>query len=113
MKSNVLLLSPPMYFELIVLEIWSLSTKYFATEDQYLSLQYFSFVASSFNQILFILVWNKKPYKPKGSASILITWSSADKSNSSKGLISSKALLPMCWRLFGNERILVPRSKHR
>ncbi|MDY2887440.1 MAG: hypothetical protein SOT25_01520 [Malacoplasma sp.] len=91
----MLLLSSPMYFELIVLKIWSLNTKYFATEDQYqsLSLQYLSFIASSFNQILFTLVSYKKPLPlhSKGPASILITWSKADKSNSFKELISAKA----------------------
>ena len=90
-----------MHFELIVLEIWSLSRKYFATEDQCLSLQYFSFVVSSFNQILSIIIHAllyKQPSLLKGPASILITWSKADKSNSLTELqkISAKALLPMC-----------------
>ena len=108
----MLLLSPPMYFELIVLEIWSLSWKYFATEDQYLSLQYFSFIVSSLTQIVFILVPCKQPFSSKGLASILITWSNADKSNSFKGLISAKALLPICWRLFGKTSLSDSRSSH-
>ena len=108
----MLLLSPPMYFELIVLEIWSLSWKYFATEDQCLSLRYLSLIASSFNQILFILVLDKKPSLSKGLASKLTTWSSEDKSNSFKLLISAKALLPMCWRLFGKTSLSDFRSSH-
>ena len=66
------------------------------TEDQCLSLQYLAFIAMSLTQILEILVLYKQPSLSKGSASKLITWSNADKSNSFKGLIFSKALLPMC-----------------
>ena len=43
---------------------------------------------------------------------MLITWSKADKSNSSKGLISAKALLPMCWRLFGKTSLSDSISLH-
>ena len=43
---------------------------------------------------------------------MLITWSKADKSNSFKGLISAKALLPMCWRLFGKTSLSDFRSSH-
>ena len=112
LKSKVLLLAPPMYFELIVSKVCALSTKYFATEDQCLSLRYLSLIASSFNQILFILVLDKKPSLSKGLASKLTTWSSEDKSNSFKLLISAKALLPMCWRLFGKTSLLDSRSSH-
>ena len=112
MKSNVLLLSPPIYFELIVLEIWSLGWKQFAAEDQYLSLQYFSFIVSSFTQIVLILVSCKQPSLSKGLASKLITWSNADKSNSFKGLISAEALLPICCRLFGKTSLSDSRSSH-
>ncbi|MDD6144895.1 MAG: hypothetical protein PUB26_01220 [Mycoplasmataceae bacterium] len=54
----------------------------------------------------------KQPLLPKGLASKLITWSKADKSNSSKEVIPSKALLPMCWRLFGKTSLLDWRSSH-
>ena len=61
---------------------------------------------------MFILVPLKQPLLPKGLASKLITWSNADKSNSFKGLISAKALLPMCWRLFGKTNLLDWRLLH-
>ena len=82
------------------------------TEDQYWSWQYLSFIAWSFTQIVLILVSCKQPSLSKGLASKLITWSNVDKSNSFKGLISSKALLPMCWRLFGKTNWLDWRSSH-
>ena len=81
-------------------------------EDQCLSLQYLAFIAMSLTQIFDILVLYKQPSLSKGSASKLITWSNADKSNSFKGLISSKALLPMCWRLFGKTSLSDSRSSH-
>ena len=84
----------------------------FQQKDQNRSLQYLFFIAWSFTRIVLILVSYKQPSQPKGLASILITWSSADKSNSSKGLISAKALLPMCWRLFGKTNWLDWRSSH-
>ena len=71
-----------------------------------------SFIAWSFTQIVLILVPCKQPSLSKGLASILITWSKADKSNSSKGLISAKALLPICCRLFGKTSLLDFRSSH-
>ena len=61
---------------------------------------------------MFILVPCKQPFSSKGLASKLITWSKADKSNSFKGLISAKALLPICCRLFGKTNWLDFRSLH-
>ena len=80
------------------------------TEDQYWSWQYLSFIAWSFTQIVSILVLYKQPSLLKGLASKLITWSNADKSNSFKEVISAKALLPMCWRLFGKTSLSDFRS---
>ena len=77
-----------------------------------MSLQYLSFISWSLTQILEILVSCKQPSLSKGLASKLITWSNADKSNSFKLLISAKALLPMCWRLFGKTSLSDFRSSH-
>ena len=81
-------------------------------DDQNWSLLYLSFIVWSLTQMVFILVLYKQPSLSKGLASILITWSKADKSNSSKGLISAKALLPICCRLFGKTSLLDFRSSH-
>ena len=81
-------------------------------DDQYESLLYLSFIAWSLTQIVFILVPCKQPFSSKGLASKLIRWSSADKSNSFKGLISAKALLPICCRLFGKASLSDSISSH-
>ena len=81
-------------------------------DDQHWSWQYLSLIVWSFTQIVLILVLYKQPSLSKGLASKLITWSSEDKSNSFKLLISAKALLPMCWRLFGKTNWLDWRSSH-
>ena len=62
--------------------------------------------------MVFILVLYKQPSLSKGLASKSITWSSEDKSNSFKGLISAKALLPICCRLFGKVILSDSRSSH-
>ena len=81
-------------------------------DDQYESLLYLSFIVWSLTQIVFILVLYKQPSLSKGLASKSITWSSEDKSNSFKGLISAKALLPIYRRLFGKTSLSDWRSSH-
>ena len=56
----------------------------------------------SLNRIIPVELQYKKPaLKSKGSASILIVWSKAVRSNSFMESIWAKALLPIYWMLFG------------
>ena len=112
LKINVLSLFPPIYCEFISLISSSLHAKYFAAEDQNLSFRYACFVVWSLTKILVTYVLDKKPLPLKGSASKLITWSKAVRSNSSNEVIPSKARLPMCWRLFGKTNLSDSISLH-
>ena len=80
------------------------------SDDQYWSLQYLSFIAWSFTQIVLILVSYKQPSLLNGLASILITWSKAVRSNSFNYSMLAKARLSIQVRLFGKTSLLDSRS---